>query len=120
MSSIKKYGKRLLLIMIEILILLFLLTIPYYFNWISDKTYATFKMILLLGCILLNSFFLGRESSHKGYMEGFRLGILIILLFGIPTFLFSKWQIKILLYDALILTSSTLGSMIGISNKKSK
>ena len=46
------------------------------------------------------------------------MGGMIIFVFTIFILLFSKYQIKTLLYDVILLLTSTLGSMIGINRKK--
>lgn len=46
------------------------------------------------------------------------MGGMIIFVFTIFILLFSQYQIKTLLYDIILLLTSTLGSMIGINRKK--
>ena len=46
------------------------------------------------------------------------MGGMIIFVFTIFILLFSHYQIKTLLYDIILLLTSTLGSMIGINRKK--
>ena len=46
------------------------------------------------------------------------MGGMIIFVFTIFILLFSQYQIKTLLYDVILLLTSTLGSMIGINRKK--
>ena len=112
------FINKLLWIITEILILLFLSTIPYYFDWIDEKNYALLKIMILLGTIFYHSFSLGKSSNEKSYLKGLCLGLLIILCFLIPTLILSKWQLKLLLYYPLILGTSTLSSMLGALKKK--
>ena len=58
-------GKALLFNIISLLVLLFLLTIVYYFNGISDKTYQLLKLIILLISIFIQSFSLGKRRDNK-------------------------------------------------------
>ncbi len=46
------------------------------------------------------------------------MGGMIIFVFTVFILLFSQYQIKTLLYDVILLLTSTLGSMIGINRKK--
>jgi len=115
-----KYGSKLFLAIIEIIILLFLVTIPYYFDLIGDKTYSFIKLILVLGSIFWNAYLLGKDTSQKGYLEGIKYGSILIIIFFLIHLLLGNLHVKVLLYYVLILTSSTLGSMIGISRKKKR
>jgi len=120
MTYIKRYLKYILTTTLSILILLFLLTIIYYFNLIKPNTFNLLKLLIILLTILINSLLLGKESNKKGYLEGIKLGSLIVILIFILTIIFSKFEFKNLIYYLLILITSTLGSMIGINKKKTK
>lgn len=116
-NYIIKYGKTILFNILELIILLFLITLLYYFNIINDKTYQVLKLIILLSSIFINSFILGTKSKTKGYLEGIKYGVLIISIILIITLITYKLQTKLLIYYPLILITSTLGSMIGITKK---
>ncbi|MBQ9019399.1 MAG: TIGR04086 family membrane protein [Bacilli bacterium] len=114
---LKKYGKTLLSNILELLILIFLLTLLYYFNIINEKTYQILKLIVLLISIFINSFILGSKSNIKGYLEGIKYGVILITIILIITLITYKLQYKLLIYYPLILITSTLGSMIGKAKK---
>ena len=118
MSNIKKYGICLLKTFTQIILLLLLVTFLYYKNTISRTTYQFLKLLILLGSIFISSFILGKTSSKKGYMEGTINGTLIILFFLGVNLIFSKFQIKNILYYFIIFSTSILGSMIGKEKKK--
>ena len=99
MSNLKKYGFHLLITFSSLIIFLLLTTTLYYFNIISPTTYNILKIITLLLTILINSFLLGRRSISKGYLEGLKLSIMLIVIFLILTLLLTKtFSLKYLLY----------------------
>ena len=118
MTYLKLYGKKIFFTILEILLCLFILSLLYYFNLIQEKTYSILKIICLLGSIFINSFLLGKSTIKKGYLEGIKYGLLLVLICLIPTLFLQQFQLKILIYYFLILSTSTLGSMVGISRKK--
>ena len=103
---------------VEILFVLLILSLLNYHNLISDSSLAFFQLFFLLFSIFIHSFFLGKKGKKKGYQKGFLYGLLIISFFFLFTLFFSKFHIRNLLYYLLILSTSTFGSMIGISQKK--
>lgn len=119
MTYIKKYGLRLLYTFITMIILLLLTTTLYYFNIINNGTYKVLKIIIILISIFINSYILGKNTSSKGYLEGIKLAGLIIPIFFILTIITKEpLKLSILLYYLIILITSILGSMVGISKKK--
>lgn len=107
------------IITISIIISLFLLTILYYYNYISDSTYSFLKILIVLIIIFIGSFRLGNMAINKGYMEGVKISLLIVLLLLSITIIFSNFQIKLLLYYTMIISTSILGSTSGIYKKRS-
>lgn len=118
MQYLKKYGMKLFYNIIELLLLILFITVLYYFNIIGDKLYSLLKLIILLFTIFINSFSLGKNTKCKGYLEGIKYGIILIILLFIPTFFLTKIEPKLIIYYFLILSSSIFGSMVGISKKK--
>ncbi|MBQ6324123.1 MAG: TIGR04086 family membrane protein [Bacilli bacterium] len=117
MTTIKKYLKYLLFTTLSILILLFLITIPFYFDLININTYNFFKLLIVIFPILINSLLLGRESKKKRYLTGLRFGLLITILLLVLTLIFSKFELKNIIYYLIIIATSTLGSMFGITKR---
>lgn len=118
MEIIKKYSFRFLYTIIGLIISILLITVLYNFNIITSNTYQILKLISLLLNILISGLILGKKATKKGYLEGIKLGIFIIILFALLTILTGqKLQLKILLYDSIILITAVLGGMIGINKK---
>ena len=90
----------------------------YYFNVISPTAYNIIKIIVLLITLFINGFLLGKNSQKKGYLEGIKLSIPLVLLFFIITLINKSFTLKILLYYIIIILTTSFGSMIGINKKK--
>ena len=118
METVKKYSFRFLYTLIGIVISLLLITTLYHFNLISSNIYQALKFILLLANILISGIILGKKANSKGYLEGIKLGLFLIILFTLLTLLTGEdLKLRILLYDMIILITSILGGMIGINKK---
>lgn len=119
MTYLKKYGLRLIYTLIAIFIFLILSTTLYYFNIINNTIYKVTKIIIVLLSIFINSFILGKSANQKGYLEGLKLGTMIIPIFFILTLITSTpLKLRVILYYMIIMISSIFGSMVGISRKK--
>ncbi len=118
MKNIKKFSLSILSIIITIIFVSLFLTILYYFDYISTDTYKFFKIGALVITLIVNSIILGRNSIKNGYLDGIKLGILLILFCTFVTIVQKKISIHLILYNIIILISTALGSMIGINTKK--
>ena len=113
--------KNLLLIIYNLLGITFgllILTLFYYFNFIGDKTYSFFKIFLFLVSILICSFFLGKGIIKRGFFIGILYGSFFVILSFITTLCFSHFRISMILFYLLILFTSILGCVFGISRQK--
>lgn len=118
MTNIKRFTISTTITLLLILVLLFLITAIYYFNIITTKTFSILKLLIILISTFITTFFLGTKTKNKGYIEGLKQGILLIIIFLIPTLITSNFNLKVLIYYLIILITSSLGSMIGINIKK--
>ena len=122
MKYLKNLGMSFIYIISTLLILTFIMTILSYFNITNDSITTVFKMIIPIISVLTSSIYLGINSSKKGWLEGLKLGtiISIILLFLNIIGLNNKFKISNILFYGILLLTSIIGSMIGISKKKIK
>ena len=120
MKYLKKLGFSFLYIIGTILISTFIITLLNYFNIISDKVISIFKILIPILSLFIGGFYIGKRSNNKGYLEGLKLGLIFSIFLLIFNFLaFSNsFKLKYLLFYIIIITSSILGSMIGINRKK--
>lgn len=116
---LKNYGYSLLLIIISLFAINLINTLLNYFNLLSPKIISIMGFMLFLFSMLVSSYILGTKSKQKGYLEGLKFGSIVVLLFIILIILLDKFYVKSLIYYAILILTSILGSMIGI-NKKNK
>ncbi len=115
-----KYLKSLLYIFISILIFTLLISSLSYFNLLGSAL-KYFKLIAIIVSMLIGGIFLGKQSSNKGYLEGIKIGVIVIFILFLLSYLGFDKNINLerIIYYLIILISSIFGSIIGI-NKKSK
>lgn len=113
----KKYLFSILITFISIIFTLLFTTTLYYFNLINHTTYNILKIILLLLSLFINSFILGKKSTKKGYLEGIKLSLPIIIFSLIISLITKKFKLTILIYYLIILITSIFGSIVGINKK---
>ena len=115
-----KYLKTLIYILIPIIILNIILSLMYYFNIIGNNTSNYLKLFIVAVSMLIGGIYIGSRSSKKGWLEGLKVGIGVIVLFFIISYLaFDQgMSIKTVSYYFILLVSSMLGSMIGINKRK--
>ena len=118
MTNIKKYILSMFYTLSTIILLHLINTIIYYFNLLSPTTYNIIKIILLLLSFFINGFFLGRKTLKKGYLEGIKLSLPILIIFLLITLITKSFKLKVLLLYFIIIITSSFGSMLGISTKK--
>lgn len=117
MEIIKKYSLRFLFTILSISICLLIITTLYHFDIISSNIYQLLKLIILLGNILISGIILGKKANNKGYLEGIKLGLFMIILFTLITLITGQGLKLRLLYDSIMLITAILGGMIGINKK---
>lgn len=119
MKYLKKLLKSTIVAIASILILTLLFTLLNYFNIINNKVLNIFNIIIPIFSLALAGYILGKKSSKNGWLEGLKLGIIIIILMLIITLILnSKIEIKNLIFYLLLILSSSFGSMLGINKKK--
>ena len=119
MNYLKKLGKIIITTLLSIIILGFILTILYYFDIISNNIYNIMKMVIVLLSLFINAFFLGKNSTKYGLVEGLKLGaIIIIIMFIMKIFTNSSFNIRTIIYSIIMLLTTSIGSVIGINKKE--
>ncbi|MBR2997854.1 MAG: TIGR04086 family membrane protein [Bacilli bacterium] len=117
-----KYLKSLGLFFGSFIILNILITIFNYFELFNSNIIKILKIITIIIPIVISGIYLGSNSNKKGYLEGLKLGGIIIAIFTLLTLIlkpitFNKFT---WLYYLIILGLEVGSSMIGINKKKSK
>lgn len=121
MKYLKNLGYSMLYIIVSIIFLTFIITFFNYFNILSDKTIAFFKIIIPVISLFIGGFYIGKNSSKKGFLEGIKVGVIFSIFLVIFNYLALNYSFKLkyLLFYIILISSSTLGSMVGINKKKS-
>ncbi|MBQ8234102.1 MAG: TIGR04086 family membrane protein [Bacilli bacterium] len=121
MIYIKNIGKSLLSFIITIVALLIVITIFNYFNILNYKIVNLIKFIIPFIASLVSGYTIGIESKNKGYLEGIKVGLIIIIILLIFNILgFNNINISNIINYILIILFNTVGSMIGINRKNEK
>lgn len=119
MDFVKKTGKSLLISIVVLFVLTFIMTFLNYINFLKFNLVNIFEIAILFITVFSGSFNMGKNSKKKGWLEGIKFGgifLLILIIFNYLGFNI-KFEIKNLLYYLILLVSSILGGMIGISFK---
>ncbi len=121
MLYLKKLGKSLGISIIILLGLTFIITLLNYINLIGIKIVNIFSYITPFISFFIGGLLLGKTSINKGWLEGIKFGLIIIILSFIFNYLAFDQGFNIsniILYTITIL-SSIIGSMVGINLKNS-
>jgi putative membrane protein (TIGR04086 family) len=77
------------------------------------------KVIIPLFSLALGGFIMGKNANKNGWLEGAKIGLIIILLIAIGNLIFNQGiNTKDFIFYALLLISAIFGSMFGINMKK--
>lgn len=119
MNYLKILGKSFLYIVSILLISTLVVTILNYFNIFGSKLVTFFKIVIALISMFVGGFIMGKNSKQKGWLEGLKLGLIVLLILVLLNYLILRqsFEIKNLVYFLILLSSSIFGSMIGINKK---
>lgn len=111
--------KRILIFFGYLILISLISSIFYLYTNISYNVNCTFLLISVMLGVFAISFYNGRKASKKGYLEGLKLGGIIITVFFIIS-LFSGNIISLskVIYYLLLLLVSVVASSLGINMKK--
>lgn len=117
---LKKFMKTLGLCIGLFLVITLLATALNFFNVITTNTMGIFKMIIPVIALLISGIYLGSKAKNKGWKEGLKLSVFIILLllFFHLVWMNETFGMKNILYYAILLISGMVGSMVGINIKR--
>ncbi len=119
MNYLKKLGMSIVISIISFISFLLIITLLSYVNVLKGNGIVISTLLLPIISLFIGAFSLGRKSNKKGWLEGIKLGsILILIIFSIDLFLFKSFILKKIIYYSILLITSALGSMVGIVNKK--
>jgi len=117
-----KYIKSLGIFLISFIFLNIIISILSYFELLNTNIINIIKIIITILSISLSGLYIGIKSNKKGYLEGLKLGGIIVTIFLLITLIpkgiiFNKFT---WLYYLMIIALEVLSSTIGINIKKDK
>lgn len=115
-----KYIKSLGLFFIIILFLNIIISLLSYFEIINLNITKIMMIISLIISGLISGIYLGLNSNSKGYLEGIKLSLIILIIFTFFNLILRNFNCLTILYYLIIILIISIGSMIGINKKKSK
>ena len=117
---LKNFLKTMGLCLTLFLLITLLATALNFFNIITTNTMNLFKMIIPVITILISGIYLGNKAKSKGWKEGLKLSIVIIILLLLIHLIWMRntFGIKNIFYYSILMISSMVGSMIGINIKR--
>ena len=115
--SLENILKSLLIIFILIIISSLLINILYYFDVINNNIVKYFELILLLLSFFMGGFCIGKKSLNKGYLNGIKLSLIVIIILLLLSIIFNNLSISKIIYYLIMTFTITIGSMIGINKK---
>jgi len=119
MNYLKILGKSFLYMTSILFISVILITLLNYFNIFGSKIVTFFKLVIALISIFVGGFIMGKNSKQKGWLEGIKLGLIILFILVIINYIIlnQSFEIRNLVYYLILMVSSIFGSMIGINKK---
>lgn len=98
-----------------ILLLTFLLSV---FNYYSNNTYIILKALIPIIGIIISTIILGKKTNNKAYIEGIKFTFIYIIISIILSLILKTFNIKIIIFNLILLFIGVIGSMIGINLKR--
>ena len=97
----------------------FLLGVLQNFNLFYGKVSEIFMFIYMAILFFIIGFLVGKKATRKGYLEGIKIGLSLIFILIVINVLFYQtgFSLERTIYYFILILSSTLGSMIGISKQ---
>lgn len=120
MKQLKLYLKQVLIFLGGMIILSIFLSILNYFGLLVGKTSHIISIIYVLGTSSYIGITCGKNANQKGYLEGLKIGGILILLLIFLNLIFyaSAFTLQRIIYYVFILLICIGSSMIGINKKK--
>ena len=117
MNKIINYLKTYLLFLIVLIIYLIVFSLIMYFELISYKTLNIINYIFVILLFFITGFRISNLERNKGYLNGFFISSILIILFTIISLILGKLNLSSLIYYISVILSSIFGGIIGVNKK---
>ncbi len=120
MKILKRYSKTIGIFTIIIILISFGFALLNLGGLMNFSTTNILFMILMVMIFLIIGYKYGKKADKKGYIEGLKIGIclILVLLFINLIFYNSNISLERVIYYFILILSSIMGSMIGINKKE--
>ena len=115
MKSVKKILKITVYLIIFFIVLTFIKSLFEYFNITNYKINNVINIIIPVLSFVFGGFKMGKISEKKGWLEGLKLSLFIIVLMILATAFTGKFKIEYLIYLIILTISGMFGGMCGIN-----
>lgn len=101
--------------------LLFLFTIFSYFNLISNNILNLLLLVMPIIVMFISGIITGKKSDSKAYLNGFLISFIVVLIFFLIGLITNAlFNYKSFIYFLIIISTTILGSIIGINTSSKK
>lgn len=117
MNKVINYLKSISLFLLIFLCYLLIISLVSYFELISFKSISIINYIVILILFFILGFKASNLEGRKGYLNGFLVSLITIIIFVIITLIIDKIDFSKLVYFLTLMASSVTGGIIGVNNK---
>ena len=119
MNNIKNYLIAIGYFLLVVVIFAIVLTIFNYYDIVTNKLFKVIKVLIPSFALFIGGYKVGNSANKKGYIEGIKLSLIVIVLLFMFSYLGfnASFNISLILYYIILIISSMLGAMIGINKK---
>ena len=115
MKSIKKILKISIYMIIFFIALTIIKTSFEHFNITNYKINNIINIIIPILSFAFGGYKIGKISEKKGWLEGLKLSLFIIVLMSLATIFIGKFKTEYLIYLIILTISGMFGGMFGIN-----
>lgn len=114
LGEIMNYLKSFLCFFIYMFIYLIFISIFYYFEVFNNFTLSIINYICVLALFFYLGFNISKKIKFKGYLNGFVVSLVVVLLFSTFTLIFDEFCFSTLVYYLSLMVSSIIGGIVGV------
>lgn len=119
MDNVKNYLIAIGYFLLVVAVFTIILTIFNYYDIVTNKLFKVIKVLIPSLALFIGGYKVGNNANKKGYIEGIKLSLIVIILLFMFSYLGfnASFNISLILYYIILIISSMLGAMIGINKK---
>lgn len=119
MDNVKNYLIAIGYFLLVVAVFAIILTIFNYYDIVTNKLFKVIKVLIPSLALFIGGYKVGNNANKKGYIEGIKLSLIVIVLLFMFSYLGfnASFNISLILYYIILIISSMLGAMIGINKK---